>query len=228
MLKLAAFGAVGLTFAQRGLASATFGGQPAPPDLPTADEALQRLMEGNQRWVATQMQRPNQSAERRTAVAGGQQPFAIVFSCIDSRVPPELVFDQGLGDIFVVRTAGHVIDDAALGSIEYGVEELHVPLLVVLGHESCGAVVASIETIEHDGTAPGHISALVEGIRPAVDRAHEMAGDTTDNAVRAHTELVVASLRSSEPILAHAAQDDHLQIVGGRYDMASGRVDLIA
>jgi carbonic anhydrase len=228
MLKLAAFGAVGLALAERGLATATFVGQPASPDRPTADGALQLLMEGNQRWVATQMQRPNQSAERRTAVAGDQQPFAIVFSCIDSRVPPELVFDQGLGDIFVVRTAGHVIDDAALGSIEYGVEELHVPLLVVLGHESCGAVVASIETIEQGGTAPGHINALVEGIRPAVDRVHGMAGDTTDNAVRAHTELVVASLRGSEPILAHAVQDGALKIVGGRYDLASGRVDLIA
>src|SRR5207253_3201890 len=145
-------------------------------------------------WAATQLDRPNQSVERRTAMAGGQQPFAIVFSCIDSRVPPELVFDRGLGDMFVVRTAAHVVDNAALGSIEFGVEELQVPLVVVLGHENCGAVIATIETIEHDEIAPGHISALVDGIRPAVNSAHDRPGDSTDNVVRANTELVVASL----------------------------------
>jgi carbonic anhydrase len=204
------------------------GATPAGQGMPSADEALRLLMEGNQRWVASRPDRPNQSIERRTEVAGGQRPFAIVFSCIDSRVPPELIFDRGLGDLFVVRTAGHVIDNAALGSMEFGVEEIHVPLIVVLGHERCGAVVASIEAEEQHATAPGHIAHLVDGIRPSIEYTHDWPGDRTDNVVRSHTGMTVTNLRASEPVLEHAVADGKLKIVGGHYDLDTGEVELIA
>jgi carbonic anhydrase len=199
-----------------------------PSAQPSPDEALQLLMEGNRHWVAAMLERPNQSEQRRTAVAGGQQPFAIVFSCIDSRVPPELVFDRGLGDMFVVRTAGHVLDAAALGSIEFGVEELQVPLVLVLGHERCGAVLASIEAVKHEEQAAGQIGAVVDRIRPAIDQAQGWAGDAIDNVVRVNTELTVAASLASEPILAHAVADGRLKIVGARYDLDTGVVELVA
>src|SRR5678816_4607625 len=120
-----------------------------------ADEALQRLLEGNQRYAANKSIDLNESQSRRVEMAKGQNPFATIFSCVDSRVPPELIFDRGLGDLFVIRTAGHVIDQAVLGSLEYGVEELKIPLLMVLGHEKCGAVKATIDTIASGGEAPG-------------------------------------------------------------------------
>jgi carbonic anhydrase len=143
-------------------------------------------------------------------------------------VPPELVFDRGLGDMFVIRTAGHVLDNAALGSIEYGVAELHVPLLLVLGHERCGAVVASVEAVEHHATAPGRIGALVDGIRPAIEHTHGWPGDDIDNVVRANTELTVAALQASQPILAHAVAEGKLKIVGARYDLGTGAVEVLS
>ena len=128
--------------------------------------------------------------------------------------------------MFAVRTAGHVIDNAALGSIEYGVEEAHVPLVVVLGHERCGAVVASIEAVEHNAQAPGHIAHLVDGIRPAIAAAGR-DGDVTDNVVRQNTMLTVAALKA-QPILAEAILHGAVRIVGARYDLETGVVDWIA
>ena len=158
-------------------------------------------------------------------MAQGQKPFAIVFGCVDSRVPPELVFDRGLGDVFVIRTAGQVLDDAGLGSIEFGVEELGIPLVMVLGHEKCGAVAATIEAVEHNAEAPGHIGALVEGIRPAVEQVKGQPGDLLDNAVRANVELTVRQLKTS-PILAEALETGHIKIVGARYDLDTGVVEV--
>jgi len=195
-------------------------------DRPAPDEALTLLVEGNRRWVAGTTTQPNRSTERRAEVALGQAPWVVVFSCIDSRVPPELIFDCGLGDMFVVRTAAHVIDNAALGSIEYGVEEVHVPLVVVLGHERCGAVIASLEAIENNATAPGHINALVEGIRPAIAAASP-DGDVTDNVVREHTTLTVDALKA-EPLIAEAISHGAVKVVGARYDLDTGVVDWIA
>jgi carbonic anhydrase len=142
----------------------------AEPPVTNPDEALARLQEGNQRYVALQATHPNQTGSRRSELAQSQKPFAIVFGCVDSRAAPELVFDRGLGDLFVIRTAGHVLDNAALGSIEFGVAELKIPLLMVLGHERCGAVSASIESIEKHAEAPDQIAALVKGIAPAVEK----------------------------------------------------------
>ena len=190
------------------------------------DEALHELLEGNQRYVEGRATRPNQDGSRRVEVAAGQHPFALIFSCVDSRVPPEIVFDRGLGDLFVIRTAAHVVDGAALGSIEYGVEELHVPLVVVMGHERCGAVVASIEAVDAGARAPGDIATLVEGIRPSVDAARGLPGDRTDNTVRANVQRTVQRLDAS-PILHEAWVAGHLKIVGARYELDSGLVEVI-
>jgi carbonic anhydrase len=193
-------------------------------ELSPADghDALRLLMAGNLRWVHGRMRHPNQTVRRRQQVAGGQAPFAVVFSCIDSRVPPELVFDRGLGDLFVVRTGAQATDDVTLGSVEYGPIAGGVPLVLVLGHERCGAVHAAIEAIEHHGgDAPGHIAAIVRALEPAYRAAKGRPGQLEDNMVRAQTALTVAGLRQNGLLR------DTL-VIGGRYDLDTGRVDLVA
>lgn len=190
-----------------------------------ADEALQRLLEGNQRYVANRSTDLNESQSRRAEVAKGQSPFATIFSCVDSRVPPELIFDRGLGDLFVIRTAGQVIDKAVLGSLEFGVAELKIPLLMVLGHEKCGAVKATIEAVENNAVAEAEINWLVDGIRPAVEAAKGQSGDLLDNAVKANIGLTVERLKGS-PILSEAIDKGELNVVGGRYDLDTGIVEI--
>lgn len=203
--------------------------QPQPiPEAPitSADEALQRLLEGNRRYSTNQATNLNQTPLRRIEVAQAQHPFAIIFGCVDSRVPPEIIFDRGLGDLFVIRTAGQVIDRAALGSIEFGVVELNIPLIMVLGHERCGAVKGTIESLEQHAPAPGQIELLVESIRPAVEKAKSQPGELLENAVRANIELTVSQLKGS-PMLAEAIQKGQLKVVGARYDLDTGSVALI-
>lgn len=197
----------------------------AEPAVASADEALQHLMEGNQRYVANKTVDPNQSESRRIEVAQGQHPFATILGCVDSRVPPEIIFDRGLGDLFVIRTAGQVLDNAVVGSIEFGVAELGIPLIMVLGHEKCGAVNATIEALENHTEAEGSISALVEGIKPAVEKAKGQPGDLLDNAVRANVEATVSRLKESF-IMAQALTEGKIKIVGGRYDLDTGSVEI--
>jgi carbonic anhydrase len=163
-------------------------------------------------------------AARRTKLATSQSPYAIIVSCSDSRVGPELVFDQDLGEIFVIRTAGEVLDDPGLGSIEYAVEHLHSPLIVVLGHERCGAVSAAVA----GGEAPGHVAALVKAIQPAVQSTKGQAGDPIDIAVRANVRDVVHQLESTAPILSESVHAGHLKIVGAYYDLDTGEVSPVA
>lgn len=196
----------------------------AEPAVTNADEALHRLKEGNQRYVANKTVDPNQTEGRRVEVAQGQHPFATILGCVDSRVPPEIVFDRGLGDLFVIRTAGQVLDKAVIGSIEFGAAELGIPLLMVLGHEKCGAVKATIAALETQAEAEGSIGFLVEGIAPAVEKAKGQSGDLLDNAVKANVENVVSQLKES-PILAEALEAGKLKIVGGRYDLDTGLVE---
>lgn len=198
----------------------------ATPEKPGAgaQDALNLLREGNDRYMRGRSIHPNESAARRAELAGGQQPFAIVVSCADSRVPPEVLFDRGVGDLFVVRTAGEVLDDAVIGTIEYGVEHLGCPLVVVLGHSSCGAVKATLEAVDKGGEAPGRIGTLVESIRPAVEETRALPGSWLDNAIDGHVRRTVVSLRASEPIVSEAAKAGHLRIVGARYDIVSGEV----
>jgi carbonic anhydrase len=192
----------------------------------SAETAQKRLVAGNRRFVAGAM-RHIDYPRRREAVAPKQKPFAIILGCADSRVPPEIVFDQGLGDLFILRVAGNVADDLALGSMEYAVDHFHTPLLVVLGHERCGAVSAAVEAVKSGEMPPPHIASLVEAIRPAVEASKDMPGDPVENAVRANVRHTVAALKSSHPVLAAAVEQKRLAIVGAEYGLASGRVAFI-
>ncbi len=197
-----------------------------PLDVKTApnpDTALKNLKEGNLRYVTGKNTHPNFSLQRRVEVAQGQTPFAIIVGCADSRVPPELVFDQGLGDLFVVRVAGEVLDAPLIGSIEYAAEHLHAPLVVVLGHERCGAVKAALE----GGEMPGHIGALTKSIAPAVEKAKKMPGDALDNAVRAQVQMVVEQLSEMKPILSEMVESGKLRVVGARYDLDTGTIEFL-
>ena len=188
-----------------------------------ADKALKRLQAGNAHFVNDSSKRTNKHAQRRAEVAEKQKPFAIVVSCSDSRVGPEVVFDQGLGDLFVVRTAGHVVDDVGLASIEYAVEHLGPSLIVVLGHERCGAVAATVA----GGEAHGHLPAIVKAIKPAVAKTKGQPGDTVDNAVREHVREVTAQLAKAGPVLAERVKAGSIKVVGARYDLDTGRVQFI-
>ena len=187
-------------------------------------EAISKLKEGNGRYTSGNLQHPGQTAERRTELANTQHPFAGIVSCSDSRVPPEIVFDQGLGDLFIVRVAGNVINDEGLGSIEYTVDHLGTRLILVLGHQSCGAVKAARETIAAKGKAPGHIESLVTAIRPAVEAT---AKDDLDTTVRANVKNVVKALRSSTPILKAKVDSGEIQVIGGYYSLDTGAVTFL-
>lgn len=188
----------------------------------TADEALLRLEQGNARFVRGQLSKttPASIADSRQKVAQGQKPFAIIVGCSDSRVGPEVIFDQKVGEIFVIRTAGEVVDPVGLGSIEYAVAHLDSPLIVVLGHERCGAVSAAVSGAKE----PGHIGTVLKEIQPAVRMTKGQAGDPLENAVRAQARNVAAQLQASGPILKEAAQSGKLKIVAALYDLDSGKV----
>jgi carbonic anhydrase len=189
----------------------------------SADEALARLLEGNKRFVEMKLAHPDQDIACRTALSKGQQPFAIILGCSDSRVPPEVIFDQGLGGLFVVRVAGNVADDIGIASMEYAVEHLGSRLIVVLGHERCGAVTAAVK----GGELPGHLPVLMTALKPAVDKSKGAAGDPVDAAIVANVGITAAQLRGSKPILAEMVEKGEIKIVGGRYDLDTGAVELI-
>jgi carbonic anhydrase len=182
---------------------------------------LARLREGNERFAAGELARAHQTLERRSEVARGQHPLAVIVGCADSRVPPELVFDQGLGDLFVVRCAGNVLGDAALGSIEYAVEHLGCELVVVLGHERCGAV----EAVLKGGALPGHLAAFVPAIQPSATAAKKLGGDALDQAVRLNALRIATELRVSEPLLAEHVHGGSLTVVAARYDLDTGEIE---
>ena len=165
-----------------------------------------------------------QAAKRRAELIKSQHPFAIILSCSDSRVPPEIIFDEGLGDLFTVRVAGNVLNDEGLGSIEYGVDVLGAHLIVVLGHQSCGAVDAAMKTIAAKGKAPGHIQSLVSAIKPVVDSTPKSDLDTT---IRANVKHVVSALRSSTPILKARVDSGDVQVIGSYYTLDTGAVTFL-
>ncbi|GAA5529783.1 carbonic anhydrase [Herpetosiphon gulosus] len=204
--------------------------KPAATAEPTefnADSALQMLKDGNARFVTNLTVDPNQDPNRRTTTAKGQNPFATIVGCVDSRVGPEVVFDRGIGDLFVVRTAGQVIDDVVIGSIEFGTAELGIPLVMVLGHQKCGAVTATIESVEKNEPAPDQIAAIVEHIRPAVEAVKasgQEPSDLVDAVVRENTKLTVAALKAA-PLLAQMESEGKVRIIGGYYHLDSGTVE---
>lgn len=191
-----------------------------------ADQALTLLKEGNQRFVADAGLCGVQTRERRLDIAKGQTPFAVLVSCSDSRVPPELLFGRGLGELFIVRNVGNTVDTTALGSIHYAVAVLGVPLVLVLGHERCGAVDAAISVVKENANSPGSIGQMIEPIIPAALKAAKEPGDIVDNAVRENVRRTVARLRTaSEPILADAIKAGTVKVVGARYGLDTGEVD---
>jgi carbonic anhydrase len=193
------------------------------PVLLKADDSLARLIAGNKRFVAGTVTHPDQSVGHRTELAGGQHPYAIVLACADSRLSPEIIFDEGLGDLFVVRNAGNLLDNHVYASLEYAVEHLHVPLIVVLGHTKCGAVTAAVG----GGELPGHLGSIAESLAPAVTMAKKKPGDPVDNAVRINARLAAAALAGLEPILSEAVKEGKVKVVAARYDIATGLVDFL-
>ena len=204
-----------------GWAAGVRGQQTASPL--SADQALARLLAGNARYVAYQEKHPDESPARRRELTSSQHPFAVVLGCSDSRVAPELLFDEGLGDLFVIRVAGNIVDDAVLGSIEYAVEHLGTKLIVVLGHEKCGAVTAAVESDK--GT--GHLSALVAAIRPAVLAAASSPGDKIHNCVIENVRRVARQIRESEPVLKEASQKSGVKVIAADYELDTGKVRLL-
>ena len=195
-----------------------------------ADEALRDLIRGNERFSKGQVTGPRRRPEDFRAVAEGQYPEAVIVSCADSRVAPEILFDVGVGDIFVIRVAGNVIGGAGAsvkGSIEYAIAELHVPLIVVLGHSGCGAVKSAIKHVDAKDSLPGAIDGLVELVKPAVVKSRGMPGDALENAIRTNVELGVERLRGLGPILAPRVKDGTLKITGGVYDLKTGLVTFV-
>ena len=170
--------------------------------------------------MSGRVQAPRREAERRFETAGGQFPYAVILTCSDSRVPPEIIFDEGIGDLFVVRVAGDVTDDLVTGSIEYAAQHLSVPLVVVLGHNNCGAVNAACS----EGSPGGHTGSFIDAIRTAMNRS---AGSEGDDFVDANVRYVVETLKDSEPVLKPLVDGGQLSILGAHYDLNSGKVSLV-
>jgi carbonic anhydrase len=188
-----------------------------------SEQALRKLIEGNKRFSSGFLYHPHRSKSRRQELSGGQNPFAIVLGCADSRVSPSIAFDQGLGDLFIIRIAGNVVNDDVLGSIEYAVQHLRVELVVVLGHEKCGAVSAAVKA----ETCHNHIDTLLAKIRPAIDHMKDQTGDSLENAVTANVEMIVNQLRSNRPLLEKRILENKLKIIGALYRLESGLVEFI-
>lgn len=212
------------------LAAAATASAPAPKV--SADEALKNLLDGNQRYIANQQTGSKLcDLETRKKLATGQAPYAIILSCSDSRVPPEILFDEGLGEIFVVRVAGNVVEPAILGSIEYAAEHLGTPLLMVLGHERCGAVKA---TVDLNGKGHGNIGAIVKAIAPALKKTKaavkgEAAKDKTqfvETVIDANIQQVKGNITKQSPVLAKLVKEGKLKIVTAKYDLDDGIVTL--
>ncbi|HEY0450161.1 carbonic anhydrase [Actinophytocola sp.] len=200
-------------------------GDPRVTEL-TADQAWRKLVAGNDRFVAGHQKHPHESLAWRESLVNGQHPFAVILSCADSRVPPELVFDEGLGDLFVIRAAGEVLDTAVIGSIEYAVEHLGVPLIVVLGHASCGAVSATIDVVNGDAEVSGDISTLVRSVEPAVratapnsDPAAFLAACVAEQARRS-----AGILRERSNIVSDAVAHHGVKVFSATYELATGKV----
>lgn len=213
-----------------GLAAAQ-GGLPAfaqaPPQPVGGEEALKRLVEGNARYAANKPKERNFSAGRAARVSS-QYPFASIVSCADSRLAPELAFDRGPGELFVVRVAGNFVNEDGLASLEYGAQVLGSQLILVLGHTNCGAVSSTINVVRNGTQLPGHLPALIDAIRPAVLAAQkDGAADLLKAATIANVRLNVEKLKGAAPILPQRISEKKLVIVGGLYDLATGKVELV-
>jgi carbonic anhydrase len=200
---------------------------PKPQNDIPPDAAMDRLMKGNARYVEGLSRRHDFKTERE-ALVGGQNPYAGILSCADSRIAPEYAFDSGRGDLFVCRVAGNFANDDTVASLEYAVAILNVPLFLVLGHESCGAVSSTIKSLKDNTTLPGHLPSLVANIAPAVKASMDQPGDLLQNAIKRNVVDTVAKLKSATPILSAAVEQGKLKIAGAIYRLGDGKVELIA
>ncbi len=206
------------------LISFSFAAAGEPPATTSAEEAMRLLITGNKRYAVHKEKHPHTAIPYRKDLSQkGQHPYAAVLGCADSRVPPELIFDAGLGDLFVMRVAGNVVDDDILGSLEYAVEHLGVHLIVVLGHEKCGAVTAALQ----GGEAPGHIANLVKALEPAVAESKKMPGDAVHNCVVTNARRVAEAIRESGPILKEMVHEGKVKVVAADYSLDSGLVEFL-
>lgn len=199
---------------------------PKPQNVLSSDAALDRLMKGNTRYIDGVSRRHDFKHERE-ALAGGQNPFAGILSCADSRIAPEYAFDSGRGDLFVCRVAGNFANDESIASLEYAVAVLNVPLFMVLGHGSCGAVDATIKSLKDGTTLPGHLPSLVDALAPAVKASQGKPGDLLANATRQNVIDNVAKLKAATPILNAAVDQGKLKVVGGIYRLEDGKVEMV-
>lgn len=218
----------GLAFGVSVLACAAIVATPARARVPatslTPDQALARMQAGNAAWRRDTPMPASMGRDRREVLAGGQAPYCVILGCSDSRVPPELLFGAGLGDLFIIRNAGNTVDTAALGSIEYGVGVLGCPLVVVLGHEGCGAVAAAVEVVERNAAFGGVIGDMILPILPAVLAARGAPGALLENAVLGNARNTAARLHLQSPLLDQAMRDGRLKIMAARYDLNEGNV----
>ena len=190
--------------------------------------AWRRLREGNERFVSGESRHPNQDAARRSSLLEGQNPFAVIFGCADSRLAAEIIFDLGLGDAFVVRTAGQVIDDAVLGSLEYSISELKVPLIAILGHDSCGAVTATKGAVETGDMPPGFIRDLVERITPSVLTAKRNGQEEVNDMVVEHVKQTAQRLADSSRVISDAIEEGRVAVIGLSYKLGEGQAALVS
>ncbi len=226
LLGLASGAALGFALLGRSQA-AEVASPPKPQNVLTPTEALERLMKGNDRYVKGTM-KPHDFLAERPLLAMGQNPFVAILGCADSRVAPEYAFDCGRGDVFVCRVAGNFADVNSVASLEYAVAVLGTPLILVLGHESCGAIKSAVEAVRDGTEFPGHIPSLVKALRPAVKAAQKQPGDLLDNAIKQNVLLNVEKLKTAGPILNKAVQEGKLKVRGGIYSLETGRVTLIS
>jgi carbonic anhydrase len=199
---------------------------PKPENVLSPDDALERLLDGNERYVEGVTRRHDFKHERE-ALAGGQNPYAAILSCADSRIAPEYAFDSGRGDLFVCRVAGNFASTETIASLEYAVAVLNTPFILVLGHDACGAVDATIKSLKDDKPLPGHMPSLVEAIAPSVKAASSQDGSKLDNAIRQNVIDNVAKLKSATPILSAAVDEKKLKVQGGIYRLKTGKVEMV-
>lgn len=185
--------------------------------------ALSNLLDGNDRFVKGEMKSPHDTPFYRSTLIDGQNPFAIIVTCSDSRVSPELIFDQGLGDVFIIRNAGNVIDPDVLGTIEYAVEHLGTKFVMVLGHENCGAVKASLA----EEIPEGNIASLVKAIKPAVEKAKKDKGDLYENSIVENINQSVQQIKNSDPIIKESILNSGVKVVGAFYNLHTGKVNIL-
>ncbi|MFM9162560.1 MAG: carbonic anhydrase [Methylocystis sp.] len=220
-------GAISGAFISEAATAEKFDNTPKPQNIISPDAALQRLIEGNQRFLDGSEKKQNFRSERE-ALLVGQNPFAAVLSCADSRLAPSYIFDIELGDVFNIRVAGNIAAPEVVASFEYAVHKLNTPLLMVLGHEKCGAVDAALKTVKTGERLPGHLPLIADDIAPALEGIHSKSlDDELAIAINHNIKINVSKLKAASPILNHAVESRKIRVVGGLYRLESGKVDIL-